>query len=76
MWIEPFACLVFIALLIPFLQFLLLLWRVDQRKVNPMFPPPLGSVVLKPFYACTHLDHIISLVLAVTTALLRTLGMS
>ena len=76
MWIEPFACLVFIALLIPFFRFSLLLWQVDQRKLNPVFPPPLGSVVLKPLYACTHLDHSISLVLAVTTAPLRTLEMS
>jgi len=75
MWIEPFACLVFIALLIPFLRFPLLLWRVDQRKVDPVFPS-FGSIVLKPLYACTYLDHIISLVLAVTTAPLRTLGMS
>ena len=75
MWIEPFACLVFIALLIPFLRFLLLLWRVEQRKVNPVFLS-FGSVVLKRFCACTYFDRSISLVLAVTTAPLRTLGMS
>jgi hypothetical protein len=38
--------------------------------------PAFGSFVLKPLYACTFIDHSISLVLAVTTALLRTLGMS
>ena len=38
--------------------------------------PSFGSVVLKPLYACTYLDHNISLVLAVTTAPLITLGMS
>jgi hypothetical protein len=36
MWIEPLACLAFVALLIPHPQFPSLLWRVDQRKVNPV----------------------------------------
>jgi hypothetical protein len=38
MWDDSLACLVFVALLIPFLRFLSLLWRVDQRKVNPVSP--------------------------------------
>ena len=52
-----------------------LLWPVDQRKLNPVFPS-FGSVMLKPLYACTYLDHSISLVLAVTITPLRTHGMS
>ena len=72
MWIEPFARLVFIALLISFIQFSSLLWQVDQMNVNLMFL----SFVLKLLYGCTHLDHSISVVLAVTTAPLRTLEMS
>jgi hypothetical protein len=38
-WIELFASSVFVALLIPFLRFPSLLWRVDQRRVNPVFLP-------------------------------------
>ena len=72
MWIEPFARLVFIVLLISFIQFSSLLWQVDQMNVNLVFL----SFVLKLLYGCTHLDHSISVVLAVTTAPLRTLEMS
>ena len=72
MWIEPFARLVFIALLISFIRFSSLLWQVDQMNVNLVFL----SFVLKLLYGCTHLDHSISVVLAVTTAPLRTLEMS
>ena len=50
-----------------------LLGRVDQRKANLVFFS-FGSFVLKPLYVCTQLDHSISMVLAVTTAPLRTLG--
>ena len=46
-----------------------------SRKLDPVFLS-FGSVVLKPLYACTYLDHNISLVLAVTTATLRTLRVS
>ena len=70
MWIEPFARLVFIALLISFIRFPSLLWQVDQMNVNLVFL----SFVLKLLYGCTHLDYSISVVLAVTTAPLRTLG--
>jgi len=35
-WIEPF-CL--FGVLVPFLRFPLLLWRVDQRKMNPVSFP-------------------------------------
>ena len=49
------------------------LGRVDQRKANLVFFS-FGSFVLKPLNVCTQLDHSISMVLAVTTALLRTLG--
>jgi hypothetical protein len=62
--------------LIPFLRFPSLLWRVDQRKVNPMPLSVFGSIVLKPLYVCTVFDRNISSVLAVTTALLRTWEMS
>jgi hypothetical protein len=48
MWIEPFACLVFIALLIPFRRFPLLLWRADKMKVNPV-PPHLVLSCLSPY---------------------------
>ena len=72
MWIEPFARLMFIALLISFIRFSSLLWQVDQVNVNLVFL----SFVLKLLYGCTHLDHSISVVLAVTTAPLRTLEMS
>jgi hypothetical protein len=48
---------------------------VDQRSVNPV-SLSFGSSMLKPLYDCTYLDHSISLVLAVTTAPLRTLGIS
>jgi hypothetical protein len=48
---------------------------VDQRKVNLVFPS-FGYIVLKLLYACTYFDRSISVVLAVTTAPLRTLGMS
>ena len=72
MWIEPFARLVFIALLISFIRFSSLLWQVDQMNVNLVFL----SFVLKLLYGCTHLDHSISVVLVVTTAPLRTLEMS
>jgi hypothetical protein len=75
MWIEPLACLVIVALLIPLPRFLSLPWRVDQRKVNLVFPS-YGTIVLKLLYACTLFVHSISVVLAVTTAPLRTLGMS
>jgi hypothetical protein len=66
---------VFVALLIPFPRFPSLPWRVDQRKVNLVFPS-LGSIVLKLLYVCTFFGRSISVVLAVTTAPLRTLGMS
>ena len=46
-----------------------------SRKLDPVFLS-FGSVVPKPLYVCTYLDRSISLVLAVTTAPLRTLGMS
>ena len=59
MWIEPLACLGFIALLIPFLDSRQLLGRVDQRKANLVFFS-FGSFVLKPPYACTLYDHRIS----------------
>ena len=72
MWIEPLACLVFIALLIPFLDSRRLLGRVDQRKANLVFFS-FGSFMLKPLYVCTQLDHSISVVLVVTTTPL-TLG--
>jgi hypothetical protein len=75
LWIEPLACLVFVALLIPLPQFPSLPWRVDQRKVNLVFPS-FGSIMLKLLYACTFFDHSNYVVLAVTTAPLRTLGMS
>jgi hypothetical protein len=75
MWIEPLACLVYVALLISLPRFLSLSWRVDQRKVNLVFPS-YGSIVLKLLYACTLFNRSISVVLAVTTAPLRTLGMS
>jgi hypothetical protein len=75
MWIEPLPCLVFVALLIPLPRFPSLPWQVDQRKVNLMFPS-LGSIMLKLLYACTFFDCSISVVLAVTTAPLKTLRMS
>ena len=46
---------------------------MDQRKANLVFFS-FGSFVLKPLYVCTQLDHSIYVVLAVTTAPLRTLG--
>ena len=67
MWIEPLACLVFNALLIPFLDSRRLLGRVDQRKANLVFVS-FGSFMLKPPYACTLYDHRISLIPVVTTA--------
>jgi hypothetical protein len=75
MWIEPLAYLVFVAFFIPLPRFLSLPWRVDQRKVNLVFPS-LGSIMLKLLYTCTFFDRSISVVLAVTTAPLRTLEMS
>jgi hypothetical protein len=53
MWIEPLACLVFVAHLIPLPWFPSLLWRVDQRKVNPVPFLSFGFVVPKPLYVCT-----------------------
>jgi hypothetical protein len=75
MWIEPLACLVFVALLFPFPRFPSMPWWVDQRNVNLEFPS-FGTIVLKLLYACTFFDRSISVVLAMTTAPLRTLGMS
>ena len=48
---------------------------MDQRKENLVFFS-FGSFVLMPLYVCTQLDYSISVVLAVTTAPLRTLEMS
>jgi hypothetical protein len=76
MWVESLPCLVFVALLIPFLRFLSLLWRVNQRKVNLVPLSGFCSIMLKPLYVCTVFDRNISSVLAVTTAPLRTWEMS
>jgi hypothetical protein len=71
MWIEPLACLAFVALLIPLPRFPSMPWRVDQRKVKLGFPS-FGTIMLKLLYACTFFDRSVSLVLAVTIASLRT----
>jgi hypothetical protein len=74
-WIEPLACLAFVALLILLPRFSSMPWRVDQRKVKLEFPS-FGTIMLKLLYACTFFDRSISVVLAVTTTPLITLRMS
>jgi hypothetical protein len=76
MWIEPLACLVFVALWFHFLDFRRCYGEwIRGRWILCLFLS-FGFVVPKPLYACTIFDRNISLVLAVTTAPLRTWEMS
>jgi hypothetical protein len=50
--------------------------RGSKGSESRVLPLSFGSFVPKPLYACTCLGRSISLFLAVTTAPLRTLGMS
>jgi hypothetical protein len=76
MWIEPFACLVFIALLFPFLRFpsFAIASGSKEGESRVSFCPLVLSCLT---LVCLYLlDRSVSLVIVVTTAPLRTLGMS
>jgi hypothetical protein len=54
MWIKPFACLVFVALLIPFLRFPSFAMASGSKEGESRVPfMSFGSFVLEPLYACT-----------------------